>query len=146
MILKSRNKLFSVRSLENNDNENIPLKKLAFNSWNDSDSYLPLSILTKHSTHEARQEARDLWLCHAQNKFYWVIKRKPKIQVLTLGGGSFILQPCFRGGSVIFLLRGGGGPYVFYQPHFQMLCPPKRFDKMWRNRFSITVTIRFLIS
>ena len=49
MILESRNKLFSVRSLENNDNENMPLKKLAFNSWNDNDSDLPLSILTKHS-------------------------------------------------------------------------------------------------
>ena len=60
MILKSRKKLFAVRSLENNDNENIPLKKLAFNIWNDSDSDLPLSNLTKHSTHEARQEARDL--------------------------------------------------------------------------------------
>ena len=44
MILESRNKLFSVRSLENNDNKNIPLKKLAFNSWNDSDSDLPLAF------------------------------------------------------------------------------------------------------
>ena len=65
MILESRNKLFSERSLENNDNENIPLKKLAFNSWNDSDSDLPLSILTKqlltlYTPYEARQEARDL--------------------------------------------------------------------------------------
>ena len=43
-----------------------------------------------------------------------------------LEGGSCNLQPCFRGGSVIFVLKGGSGPYVFSQPHFQMLrsTPP----------------------
>ena len=38
-----------------------------------------------------RGKRLEIYDCHAQNKFYWVIKRKPKIQVLTLGGGSFIL-------------------------------------------------------
>ena len=39
------------------------------------------------------------------------------------GGGSWNFQRCFRGGSVIFVPKGGGGPYVFCQPHFQMLRP-----------------------
>lgn len=43
-------------------------------------------------------------------EFYWIIKRKPKIHVLILGGGSSDFQPCFRGGSVIFVPKGGGGP------------------------------------
>ena len=43
------------------------------------------------------------------------------MHVLILGGGSCNFQPCFRGGSVIFVKKGGGGPCVFYQPHFQML-------------------------
>ena len=43
------------------------------------------------------------------------------MHVLILGGGSCNFQPCFRGGSVIFVPKGGGGPCVFYQPHFQML-------------------------
>ena len=30
-------------------------------------------------------------------------------------------QPCFCGGSVIFVPKEGGGPCFFYQPHFQML-------------------------
>ena len=30
-------------------------------------------------------------------------------------GGSCNFQPCFRGGSVIFVPKGGGGPCVFYQ-------------------------------
>ena len=41
-----------------------------------------------------------------------------------LGGRSCNFQPCFRGGSVIFVPKGGGGSCVFYQPHFQMLPPP----------------------
>ena len=45
------------------------------------------------------------------------------MHVLVLGGGSCNFQPCFRGGSVIFVPTGGGGPCVFYQPHFQMLRP-----------------------
>ena len=45
------------------------------------------------------------------------------MHVLILGGGSCNFQPCFRGGSVIFVPKGGGGPCVFYQPHFQMLRP-----------------------
>ena len=63
--------------------------------------------------------------------FYWIIKRKPKLHVLILGGGSCNLQLCFRGGSVIFVLKGGSGPCVFYQPHFQMLWPthPILFDQ-----------------
>ena len=44
------------------------------------------------------------------------------------GGGSWNFQPCFRGGSVIFVLKGGGRPCVFYQPHFQMLrAPPPQY-------------------
>ena len=38
-------------------------------------------------------------------------------------GGSWDFQPCFRDGSAIFVPKGGGGPCVFYQPHFQMLRP-----------------------
>ena len=54
------------------------------------------------------------------------------MHVLILGGGSCNFQPCFRGGSVIFVPKGGGGPFVFYQPHFQMLRPtppPTLFDQ-----------------
>ena len=57
----------------------------------------------------------------------WIIKRKPNTHVLILVGGSCNLQPCFRGGSVIFVPQGGGGLCVFYQPHFQMLPPPYTF-------------------
>ena len=55
------------------------------------------------------------------------------MHVLILGGGSCNFQPCFRGGSVTFVPKGGGGPCVFYQPHFQMLRPtpppPILFDQ-----------------
>ena len=53
------------------------------------------------------------------------------MHVLILGGESCNFQPCFRGGSVIFVPKGGGGPCVFYQPHFQMLrpTPPILFDQ-----------------
>ena len=56
-----------------------------------------------------------------RTRFYYNIKRKPNIHVFILGGGSCNFQPCFRGGSVILKPKGGGGPCVFYQPHFQML-------------------------
>ena len=36
------------------------------------------------------------------------------MHVLILGGGSCNFQPCFRGGSVIFVPKGGGGPCVFF--------------------------------
>ena len=55
-----------------------------------------------------------------RTRFYWIIKRKPNIHVVTRGCN---FQPCFRGGSVIFVPKGGGGPCVFYQPYFQMLRP-----------------------
>ena len=45
---------------------------------------------------------------------FYLIKRKPKTHVLILGGGSCNFQPCFRGGSVIFVPKGGVGPCVFY--------------------------------
>ena len=45
---------------------------------------------------------------------FYLIKRKPKTHVLILGGGSCNFQPCFRGGSVIFVPKGGVGPFVFY--------------------------------
>lgn len=55
------------------------------------------------------------------------------MHVLILGGGSCNFQPCFRGGSVIFVPKGGVGPCVFYQPHFKMLrptpTPPILFDQ-----------------
>ena len=61
-----------------------------------------------------------------RTRFYWNIKRKSKIHVLILGGGSCNFQPCFRGGSVIFVPKGGGWPCIFHQLHFQMLrtTPP----------------------
>ena len=49
-----------------------------------------------------------------RRRFHWIIKRKPNIH----GRGSR-----FRGGSFIFVPKGGGGPCVCYQPHFQMLRP-----------------------
>ena len=45
---------------------------------------------------------------------FYLIKRKPKTHVLILGGGSCNFQPCFRGGSVIFVPKGGVGPCVSY--------------------------------
>ena len=72
-----------------------------------------------------------------RTRFYWIIKRKPKIPVLLLGGGSCNFQPCFRGGSVIFVPKGGGGPCVFYQPHSEMLRPPSiLFDQSLKERIS----------
>ena len=56
-------------------------------------------------------------------RLHWSIKRKPKIHVLILGGASCNFQSCVRGGSIICVPKGGGGPCVFYQPHFQMLRP-----------------------
>ena len=66
-----------------------------------------------------------------RTRFCWIIKRKPKIHVLILGGGSCTFQSCFRAGSVIFVPKGGGGPCVFYQPHFKCSGPPPPilFDK-----------------
>ena len=59
-----------------------------------------------------------------RTRLYWIIKRKPKIHFLILGGGSCNFQPCFRGGSVTFAPKGGGWAICFfYQPHFQMLRP-----------------------
>ena len=58
-----------------------------------------------------------------RTRFYWVIKRKPKIHVLILGDGSSNFQPYFRGGSVIFVPKGGGGACIFYQPDFQIIRP-----------------------
>ena len=55
-----------------------------------------------------RQEIYD-FMMH-KIRFYWIIKRKPKIHVLIPGGGSSDFQPCFRGGSAIFVTKGGGGP------------------------------------
>ena len=74
-----------------------------------------------------------------RTRFYWIIKRKPKIHVLTRGG-SCNFQPCFRGGSVIFVPKGGVRSCVFYQPHFQMLRPtpsppPILFDQSLRAFF-----------
>ena len=57
-----------------------------------------------------------------RTRFYWVIKRKQNIHVLTWGW-SCNFQPCFRGGLVIFVPKGGGGSCVFHQPHLQMLRP-----------------------
>ena len=55
-----------------------------------------------------------------------------------LGGGSCNFQPCFRGGSVNFVPKGGGGPGVFYQPHFQMSLLPSPpsifFDQFLVNK------------
>ena len=57
-------------------------------------------------------------------RFYWIIKRNPKIHVVIPGGGSCDFHPCFNGGSVIFELRREGvGHKFFYQPHFRMLRP-----------------------
>ena len=39
-------------------------------------------------------------------------------------GGSYNFQPSFRGGSVSFVQKGGGGPCVLHPPHFQMLRFP----------------------
>ena len=62
---------------------------------------------------------------HRTWRFYRIIKRKPNIHVLMLGSGSCNFQPCFRGGLVIFVPKGGGRPCVFfYRPHFQMPPPP----------------------
>ena len=41
--------ILSLPSSENDDDDNIPLAKLTSNSWNDSDSDVPFSVLAKHS-------------------------------------------------------------------------------------------------
>ena len=47
-----------------------------------------------------------------------------------------------RGGSVIFVPKGGGGPCGFYQPYFQMLRPtpppPILFDQSLTSLFLYT--------
>lgn len=43
-------------------------------------------------------------------RFYWIIKRISKIHVLILGAGSCDFQPYFKGGSVIFVPKGGDEP------------------------------------
>ena len=43
-----------------------------------------------------------------RTRFYWIIKRKPNIHVLTRGWVMQLPTPCFRGGSVIFVPKGGG--------------------------------------
>ena len=50
--------------------------------------------------------------------------RGNQTSMFQLGGGSCNFQPCFRGGSVIFVPKEGDGSCVFYQPHFQMLRSP----------------------
>ena len=69
---------------------------------------------------------RNFHLLCDRTRSYWIIKRIPKIHVLVLWGGSYNFQPCFRGGSVIFVPKGGGGPCVFYQTRFQILRPSHR--------------------
>ena len=62
--------------------------------------------------------------------------RGNQTSMFQLGGGSCNFQPCFRGGSVIFVPKRGGGSCVFYQPHFQMLRPtppPILFDQSLRG-------------
>ena len=76
-----------------------------------------------------------------RTRLYWIIKRKPKIHVLILGGGSSNFQPCFRSGSVIFVPKGGGGPCVFYQPHFQCSDPPPSLP----HRILFDQSLRFLL-
>ena len=49
-----------------------------------------------------------------RTRLYWIIKRKPKIHFLILGGGSCNFQPCFRGGSVTFTPKGGGWAICFF--------------------------------
>ena len=65
-----------------------------------------------------------------RTRFYWIIKRKPKIHVLILGDGSSNFQPYFRGGSVIFVPKGGVG-HVFFINHISKLSgqpsPPPYF-------------------
>ena len=75
-----------------------------------------------------------------RTRFYWIIKRNRNIRVLTRGCRSCNFQPCFRGGSVIFVPKGVGGSCVFYQPHFQMLRPtppppPIHFDPSLISRY-----------
>ena len=48
-----------------------------------------------------------------RTRCYWIIERKPNFHVLILGSGSCNFQTCFRGGSVIFVPKGRGGPCVF---------------------------------
>ena len=55
---------------------------------------------------------------------------------IILGGGSSNFQPCFRGGSVIFVPKGGGG-HVFSINHISKCSgpppPPILFDQSLTN-------------
>ena len=58
-----------------------------------------------------------------RTRFYWIINRKPNFHVLILGGGSCNFQTCFRGGSIIFVPKGRGGPCVFLSITFPNAPP-----------------------
>ena len=58
-----------------------------------------------------------------RTRFYWIIKRKQNIHVLTRGWFMQFPTLLYRDGSVIFAPQGGGGSCVFHQPYFQMLRP-----------------------
>ena len=53
----------------------------------------------------------------------WLQAARIRIQPSRITVVNYLKFPT-RGGSVIFVPKGGGGPSVFYQPRFQMLRPP----------------------
>ena len=65
------------------------------------------------------------------------------MHVLILGGGSCNFEPCFTGGSVIFMPMGGGGPCVFLSTAFPNAPPPPpSFYTFWPvPNFRITCKI-----
>ena len=62
-------------------------------------------------------KVRDLWFCHAQNRLYWIIKRKAEINVLILKGRSCNFHRCFRLGQSFLCRREGVGHCFFFINH-----------------------------
>ena len=59
-----------------------------------------------------------------RTRFYWIIKRKPNIHVLTRGWVMQLPTPCFRGGSVILGRRKGLGHVFFINHNSKCSSPP----------------------
>ena len=57
-----------------------------------------------------------------RTRFYWIIKRKPNIHVLTRGW-VMPFPTLLQGWVSHFCAEGRGWVICFYQPHFQMLRP-----------------------
>ena len=107
---------------DTSSDDNTPLAKLVSNSWSDSDSDVPLSVLRQNSFLTKRGRRPEVYDFVVQKMWFPWITLQPKDPCL-IEGGSCNFQPSFMGWVSQFCAKRRGGPCVFYPPHFQMPKP-----------------------